>query len=178
MKVMVPLTCTMPICSLCREGWLRTRRPALSMDTNLRTWEKQRRDRETVSCRNLRRGKRKRSGSRGEEDRHTHCRDRHTNSVYIHTHRHARKQNSGRKRRSTAFRTLLVGQSKPRVDLKQELFISIKIPWLNKEYSNNNKPFHPPSSLMVLDMIHCTQDQKGEKELIGNVQFVSPLSVW
>lgn len=44
MKVMVPLTCTMPICSLCREGWLRTRRPALSLDTNLRTWEKQRGD--------------------------------------------------------------------------------------------------------------------------------------
>lgn len=44
MKVMVPLTCTMPICSLCREGWLRTRRPALSLDTNLRTWEKQRED--------------------------------------------------------------------------------------------------------------------------------------
>lgn len=41
---MVPLTCTMPICSLCREGWLRTRRPALSLDTNLRTWEKQRGD--------------------------------------------------------------------------------------------------------------------------------------
>lgn len=41
MKVMVPLTCTTPIWSLCREGWLRTRRPALSLDTNLRTWEKQ-----------------------------------------------------------------------------------------------------------------------------------------
>lgn len=42
MNVMVPLTWTMPICSLCREGWLRTRSPALSLATNLRTWEKQR----------------------------------------------------------------------------------------------------------------------------------------
>lgn len=45
LNVMVPLTWTMPICSLWREGWLRTRSPALSLATNLRTWEKQR-DRE------------------------------------------------------------------------------------------------------------------------------------
>lgn len=48
MNVMVPLTWTMPICSLCREGWLRTRSPALSLATNLRTWEKQRGETETV----------------------------------------------------------------------------------------------------------------------------------